>query len=175
MIDPLAGQLSIDNNQIKFSKIGFACQSDSYSAGERYGIALVYSAGTYPCMEKIGRNIRPAYLLMKKSSFLTSAQCPTSNEGQVHGRLIKWFFKEEPSVLKNQYNFVFSGGGIKEDAAGVWSKSLNSGGDAYHDNDGYMADAEKELWKGILALIKAGKFTPGNKVDVSECFAYRNK
>ena len=113
---------------------------------------------------------------MKKSSFLNSLPADQQGGGAVHGTLLKWFFKEDAGVLRNNYDFVFSGGSIRENgSAGITSGQCNSSNDNFHDTNGNMSDAEKELWKGMLYLIKTGKFTPNSKVDISDVYAAKDK
>merc|ERR1712176_1210387 len=71
--------------------MGISCAGDRpLREGESYPGLMVFAVGDLDN----GRKIKPGYLLIVTNSKLANI---SSNEGQVHGKLVKWFFGVEPT------------------------------------------------------------------------------
>merc|ERR1739848_750605 len=73
-----------------------------------------------------GRNIRPGYIVLKKTSDLPSVM---NAEGQVHGRLFHWAFGDHPAKITTDYpDAEFGGFALVNNELRFTSGTLNKGG-----------------------------------------------
>jgi len=134
---------------------------------KEYTGMLVYSIGSYDAKKKTGYNIYPGWILIKDSADI--AACG-SQEGKVHGNLVKSYFDMEPRALARDYGASFAGFALMKGEFKTGSWTLNTG-DAFHGGKKDLSANEKSLIKGaIIEYAKAG-FPAGKNTSVKDCIA----
>ena len=96
-------QSTTTEEEFKRLTLHVSCDSDTYDSNMA-GMCLVKYKGQTD-WHLNGHHCKSAYILIKKSSNIDYVN---SNRGQVHGKLYKWFFDEEPGPCSDVDGFGFS-------------------------------------------------------------------
>ena len=96
-------QSTTTEEEFKRLTLHVSCDSDTYDSNMA-GMCLVKYKGQTD-WHLNGHHCKSAYILIKKSSNIDHIN---SNRGQVHGKLYKWFFDEEPGPCTDVDGYGFS-------------------------------------------------------------------
>ena len=111
---------------------------------------IVYDMGTYKAKQRVGRNIYPGYVLMRKTEDIAHHK---QEEGQVHGKLCRDFFDQTPTEMMRDYNAVIGGFAIKDNTVRDTSmfnwKAVRAG---VQDGNREMTADESAMIKGVVAI-----------------------
>ena len=117
---------------------------------------IVYDMGTYKAKQRVGRNIYPGYVLMRKTEDIAHHK---QEEGQVHGKLCRDFFDQTPTEMMRDYNAVIGGFAIMNNEVRFGSLTFNKRKEVregVQDGNKEMTADEQKLIKGVVAIWTKG-------------------
>ncbi|CAF1095028.1 unnamed protein product [Didymodactylos carnosus] len=128
---------------IKIESVHLSCLSDIYQSDKDIVGMIVYSYNGQSDFRLNGKHCTTGYILIKETK---NIQHTHSNQGQVHGKLFKWFFDEEADE-----KFVGGGFALRQGKlifhSGVFNARIK---DEYHDGDVSMHQCEKYLIRYVV-------------------------
>jgi len=157
-------------NQKPIEVRGFrvSCISAEYDEEGHYGGVVIYSSGKHgdpPCATRM----KPGYVFLAKTDDKSFADFPESEEGAVHGRIVKRLFETnmEPKCLVEEHGVVMIGFALYPgDKLELTSRTLNKSTEGWHDGRTEANDIEEFFLINVLKRWKCAG--PGTTIMVKD-------